>query len=154
MNLDDNQKQRVRGWIDDGLKLADIQKKMEEELSLKTTYMELRFLIDDLKIMPKDPEPAPAKVPEAAAAAPEPSPVEAKPADNLSGVSVSVDTLARPGALVSGKVQFSDGKKAEWYLDHDGRLGLVAEEQGYRPPEADLREFQQQLQVQLQKMGM
>ena len=28
---------------------------------------------------------------------------------------MKLDTFARPGAVVSGKVTFSDGKLAEWY---------------------------------------
>ena len=70
------------------------------------------------------------------------------------GVSVSVDTLARPGALVSGKVTFSDGNRAEWYLDQSGRLGLVPQTPGYRPPAGDVQQFQMALESELSKMGM
>ena len=45
-------------------------------------------------------------------------------------------------ALASGKVTFSDGNRAEWYLDQAGRLGLVPQQQGYRPPAADVQQFQ------------
>ncbi len=68
-------------------------------------------------------------------------------------MSVTVDQLARPGALVSGKVKFSDGKSAEWLLDQMGRLGLVPAEKGYKPAPDDLQEFQTVLQVELQKLG-
>jgi hypothetical protein len=68
-------------------------------------------------------------------------------------VSLSVDTLARPGTIVSGKVTFSDGKMAAWYLDQMGRLGVSPEEQGYRPPAGDVEEFQLQLDRELQKLG-
>ena len=69
------------------------------------------------------------------------------------GVSVSVDHLARPGAVVSGKVTFSDGQSADWYLDQTGRLGLVAKTPGYRPPAADVPQFQAALDAELRKMG-
>ncbi|HTA31393.1 MAG TPA: hypothetical protein VK731_12955, partial [Candidatus Cybelea sp.] len=69
-------------------------------------------------------------------------------------VNVTVDQLARPGALVSGKVKFSDGKTAEWILDQAGRLGLVPAEKGYKPPAADVQEFQMALQQELQKLGL
>ncbi len=69
------------------------------------------------------------------------------------GVSVSVDSLARPGALVSGRVTFSDGNTAEWYLDQSGRLGVMPAQQGYRPSPTDLHEFQMELQNELQKLG-
>ncbi len=147
MNLDDAQRQKVAGWIDEGLKLADIQKRLEKDLGLKLTYLEVRFLVDDLKLKPKDPAPPPkpAVKPEEALA-----PAAAAPGK----VSVTVDQLTRPGALVSGKVKFSDGKSAEWVLDQAGRLGLVPSEKGYKPPAADVQEFQIALQQELQKLGM
>jgi hypothetical protein len=68
-------------------------------------------------------------------------------------VTVTVDQLTRPGALVSGKAKFSDGKTAEWFLDQAGRLALAPGEKGYKPPAADLQEFQIALQSELQKLG-
>jgi hypothetical protein len=147
MNLDDAQRKRVAAWINEGLKLAEIQKRLESELGLRLTYLEVRFLVDDLKLKPKDPPPPPkpAAKPEDALA-----PAPAHPGK----VSVTVDQLARPGALVSGKVKFSDGKTAEWILDQAGRLGLVPSEKGYKPPTADVQEFQLVLQQELQKLGL
>ena len=55
MNLDESQKKTVSAWITDGLKLADIQKRLGTELGVNLTYMEVRMLVDDLKLMPKDP---------------------------------------------------------------------------------------------------
>ena len=69
------------------------------------------------------------------------------------GVSVAVYLVPRPGSLVSGKVKFSDGKAAEWYLDQMGRLGLAPKEQGYKPSQEDLMEFQTELQNELAKLG-
>ena len=66
---------------------------------------------------------------------------------------MKVDQVTRPGALVSGKVTFSDGKGADWYLDQMGRLGLVPKETGYKPSEADLMEFQAELQNELSRQG-
>jgi hypothetical protein len=66
---------------------------------------------------------------------------------------VSVDQVTRPGALVSGKVKFSDGKSADWYMDQTGRLGVVPKEQGYKPTPADVQEFQLALQDELAKLG-
>jgi hypothetical protein len=64
-----------------------------------------------------------------------------------------VDQIARPGAVVSGKVTFSDNNSADWYFDQTGRLGLVPQSPGYRPPTADLQEFQAALDAELSKMG-
>jgi hypothetical protein len=51
-------------------------------------------------------------------------------------------------------VTFSDGQKADWYLDQSGRLGVVPAQQGYKPPAADVQQFQILLQDELQRMGM
>ena len=64
MTLTDEQKQTVAGWIAGGANPAEVQKRLAEEFDVRVTYMEVRFLIDDLKVMPKDPEP-PAPEPKA-----------------------------------------------------------------------------------------
>jgi hypothetical protein len=149
MNLTEEQRQRVTAWILQGAKLAEVQSRLQSEFNLKLTYMETRFLVDDLKLTPKDPEPP--KVPEVTAA--EKSPLKVDPTPVPGGVSVSVDQIARPGAIVSGKVTFSDGQKAEWYLDQTGRLGVVPAQKSYKPTQADVQEFQTALQSELAKMG-
>lgn len=153
MNLNEAQRQAVSNWIAQGAKLSDIQNRLSTEFGVRLTYMEVRLLVDDLKVIPKDPEPAPA--PKLAAELPpqEPEPLEPEPEPAAGGVSVSVDQLTRPGSLVSGKVTFSDGNKADWYLSQDGRLGLAPAKQGYRPPPADVQEFQLALQAELAKLG-
>jgi hypothetical protein len=173
MNLDEAQRQQVAKWIEEGLKLSEIQSKLASAYGVRMTYMEVRFLIDDLKLKPRDKEPPPTPVLPKATAAPNQAPgatPQAGPGrqppspddeadledDALAGaanVSVSVDQVTRPGALVSGKVTFSDSQTAEWYLDQMGRLGVVAKQQGYKPSQADLMAFQAELQNQLARMG-
>ena len=75
MKLTEDQRQRVTAWILQGAKLAEIQNRLAGEFGVKLTYMETRFLVDDLKLVPKDPEPP--KTPEPPAAAK--SPLAAKP---------------------------------------------------------------------------
>ncbi len=165
MALTEEQKKAVAVWIEEGAKPADVQGRLEKEFDVRMTYMEVRFLIDDLKVMPKDPPPPePAKPAEPAeSAVPEPEaalPGEASLDDDLpafeggSGVSVQVDTLTKPGTMVSGKATMSDGKTVEWYLDQYGRLGMVGPEAGYRPPQQDIPAFQSALERELQKMGI
>jgi len=159
MKLDDAQKNRVTEWIEQGLKLSEIQDKLAADLGITMTYMEVRFLIDDLGVKLKDkPKEAPPEVkPTAAPAGPANAPaagVEPDAEGLLGGnVSVTVDQVTRPGALVSGKVKFSDGKGAEWYLDQMGRLGLAAKDPGYKPSQEDLMEFQAELQNELARLG-
>jgi hypothetical protein len=161
MNLDEGQRRTVAEWIEQGLKLSEIQTRITKEFGVSMTYMDVRFLIDDLKLKPKDTLPtaplvtvgAP-KAPGAPAptAGPMPPPA-AEETPSLGGVSVTVDHVARPGALVSGRVKFSDGKGAAWLIDQMGRPGLVPDEQGYRPSQQDISEFQVQLQEELARMG-
>jgi len=161
MNLDEGQRRKVAEWIEQGAKLSEIQTRIGKEFNISMTYMDVRFLIDDLKLKPKDPEPAPTPV-VAAPAAPTGAPAPAKaaagaPAANetvIGGkVSVSVDHVARPGAIVSGRVTFSDGKGGAWLIDQTGRPGLISDEEGYRPSQPDIVEFQTKLQDELAKLG-
>ena len=162
MNLDEAQRKQVAAWVAEGLKLSEIQNRISSEFQVQLTYMDVRLLVDDLKLVPKDIEPP--KAAAAALAAPDgplksgkgspPSPQQ-PPAESAptNGISLSVDQLARPGAIVSGKVVFSDGNRAEWYLDQTGRLGLVPQQAGYRPPAADVQQFQLALENELSKLG-
>jgi|ERR1043166_2603131 hypothetical protein len=170
MNLDEAQRKKVADWIAQGLKLSEIQTRIISELGVSMTYMDVRLLVDDLKLTPKDVEPPkPSVLTSGGPAAPAtaaggrtalgkapPSPVSGKPtpaSPPAGGVSVSVDALAIPGAVVSGKVTFSDGNLAAWHLDQMGRLGLSPQQTGYRPPPADLQQFQTALENELAKMG-
>jgi hypothetical protein len=153
MNLDESQRQTVAKWISEGAKLSEIQKRLLE-LGVKLTYMEVRLLVDDLKLTPKDPEPPKVVAPPAAAPALTaekiPAPEGTLPA---SAVSVSVDQLTKPGAMISGTVKFSDGQIADWYLDQTGRLGVVPKVAGYKPSAADVQDFQTALQQEIAKLG-
>jgi hypothetical protein len=156
MNLDEAQRQKVAAWIADGAKLSEIQTRLMSEFGLKLTYMEVRFLVDDLKLTPKDPEPpkVAAPVAEMAKLADKKSaPPPAVPAGATGGVSVTVDQLTRPGAIISGKVAFSDGQQADWYLDQTGRLVVVTKQPGYKPSAADVQQFQAALQSEIARMG-
>lgn len=161
MSLNDSQKQQVAGWVNAGAKLAEIQKRIQEDFGLGMTYMEVKFLVGDLDLTPKDPveekpaEPKPDDTakPKSHAAPPE-GESDVPPADpGASNVTVVVDQIARPGAMISGKVTFPNGKTNEWMLDQMGRLGVVPGEDDYKPSPEDLQEFQLALQIELQKMG-
>ena len=92
-------------------------------------------------------------------AEPEAAPATAEPAEDAAApgpagtVQLSVDAITVPGALASGKVTFSDGVAATWYVDQMGRLGLSGAPQGYQPPPGDVPVFQQQLDRALMQAG-
>lgn len=161
MQLTDEQRQQVTEWINTGLRLSEIQDKMAADFGLRMTYMDARLLVDDLRLTPKDPvveapqkpvEPATHDIPDedlenTAGLLDEPA------AAGGGKVSISVDTVTRPGAMVSGKAGFSDGQAAEWYLDQYGRFGLVPAQEGYRPSQADVAALQKLLDAELTKLG-
>jgi len=160
MNLTEEQRQHVTAWITQGAKLGEIQDRLAAEFGIKLTYMDTRFLVDDLKLVPKDSErpktvdlPAAAKPP--LATQPVPAEADEPPLPPLGGgkVSVTVDQITRPGAFISGKVTFSDGQAADWYLDQMGRLSLAPKQQGYKPTAADVQDFQLALQQEMAKLG-
>lgn len=148
MNLSDAQKTTIASWIQSGKSLADVQRMLREEYSLSLTYMDVRFLVDDLNITFAEPEAvAESKSDDAAALEPE---VMNAPGE----VSVEVDAIVRPGALVSGTAHFSDGKSLGWQLSSTGQLGLIpGDDPDYRPSNEDVQEFQAKLEDILRQKG-
>jgi len=59
MALSEEQKQTVAAWVAAGDNLSAIQRKLAEQLKISMTYMDVRFLVDDLNLRLKD---APPKV--------------------------------------------------------------------------------------------
>jgi hypothetical protein len=162
MTLNDTQKNKVAVWLSEGVKLSEIQSRLASEFGLRVTYMDMRLLMDDLKLMPKEAEvPKPlalagnqTKAAHGTKAISTLGELQAKtdePTRKAGGVSVTVDQLSRPGAAVSGRVTFSDGNTAEWYLDEFNRLGVVPQKQGYKPSAEDVQQFQMALQEELSK---
>jgi len=152
MSLTDDQKQAVQSWISAGMDLGEIQKRLREEFQISITYLEARLLMDDLKLSPID-----AEEPETTADSNNvdgelQTPEDAGPAPG--SVHVSVDQIVRSGSLISGKVVFSDGERAEWHFDQTGRLGLVPEKTGYRPSQDDIMAFQVELQRVASSQGL
>jgi hypothetical protein len=125
----------------EGGTMSDLQKLLKDDFGIAITYMDTRFLVLDLGIELLE---APKETPKE----------ELKPAPVPTGkVEVTMDSLTLPGALVSGKVTFSDGETAIWMLDQTGRPGLDPDTPGYRPSQEDIMEFQVQLRSLLQKSG-
>lgn len=156
MKLNDAQKQTVAKWIEQGLKVAEVQKRLETEFGARLTYLEVKLLIGDLDLLPKDqPDKPPARPAAPAAGAPPPPRQTAPPAQTApgtaagqaaKGVTVTVDELVQPGAIASGSVTFSDGQTATWYVDQLGQLGVMSRLKGYRPSAADFEQFQNALE--------
>ncbi|MEM9227743.1 MAG: hypothetical protein AAGA45_07220, partial [Verrucomicrobiota bacterium] len=56
MDLSEDNKVQVAGWIAEGLGLSEVQKRLADELGINLTFMEVRFLVDDLDLELKDKE--------------------------------------------------------------------------------------------------
>lgn len=166
MALSAEQLEQVKEWVLAGETLAGVQRRIASEFKLSMTYMDVRFLVDDLNVTLVDKTPAKeeAKDKDAGAADDTEAPdggdddgvVEAFPetGDAPAGkVTVDVDRMMRPGAVVSGTVTFSDGVSAAWLINQMGRLGFASIPEGYQPKPEDIQEFQVELQKLLQKAG-
>lgn len=161
MKLTAEQKSKIAQWAAAGATLNDIQARMKSEMDISITYLEARLLLLEEAITLKEKEkpreelksePAPVT----GASAEEEEEFGDLPADDLADtvpesgaagkVTVTVDQIAIPGTMISGKATFSDGKTASWFLDQFGQLGMRAPEKGYQPPAADIPVFQRELQ--------
>lgn len=149
MELTQEARNKVAEWVEEGRSLSDIQKSLMNELEISMTYMDVRFLVDDLGLeIGKEEETQEESVP---TEEPEEQPGEALLEPE--GVKVEVDKIVRPGAVVSGSVVFSDGVRCEWQLDQMGQLGLIPSQEGYQPSREDIEDFQRELREELQKSG-
>ncbi len=158
IELNDAQKQTVADWVAEGCEISEIQRRISAEFGIKITYMDVRFLLLDLDVTPKDkptPKPATPAQPDTGAETTGAATTGTIGGDIPGGgaVSVSFDKVVQPGAVVSGSVTFSDGVSATWMLDQTGRLGINASKPDYRPSEKDLQQFQIELRNGLQQMG-
>lgn len=158
--LSEDQVLLIGQWAANGAQLADIQKRLEDEMEFRLSYMDTRFLILDLGVEIRNlaQEEAEAEQSEQEEAVDSESDVknanelteediEVLPPSDGGNVKVSVDDIARPGLMASGRVTFAGGQGGTWYVDEMGRLGIDPEVEGYQPSEADVMAFQRELQV-------
>jgi hypothetical protein len=167
MTLTPEQKQAVSEWVAAGDNLYTVQKKLADQLKISMTYMDVRFLVDDLNLQLKDaapkadasdvskggPLPAAPGPNETGDAPSDPAAADSETAP-LGAVSIAVDKVSlNPNALASGTVTFSDGVTGKWIVDHQGRPGLTdVSKPGYRPSPPDAQAFMQELSAALQHL--
>jgi len=180
MSLTEDQKKTIGEWIQSGADLSKIQQSLKEEFELNLTYLDTRFLLGDLGLevteeeeeeeetVPEEPiseEQDPSSIPNEEELETESKdqetlpegPEEEKDGENenkTTNVNLTVDSLTQPQCIISGKVTFSDGKSAAWYIDQLGRLSLNPDEEGYSPAQEDLAVFQNELRNVLSKQGL
>jgi len=141
--LSEKQIATISEWAAQGAQLADIQLRMRQEMEIPITYMDTRFVVLDLGITlieEKTEEPLPE--------------IELSPPTPTGKTTVTMDSLAIPGSVVSGKVVFSDGESGLWKLDQTGRPSLDPNKPDYQPSREDIMEFQQQLRALIESTGL
>ncbi len=179
MQVTEDQKKTIGEWIQSGADLGKIQQSLKEEFGLNLTYLDTRFLLGDLglEVIQEeeqeviDPEESISEEKDSSEISNEEEPEskseeeESLPDDpekeevnenenRTANVNLTVDSLTQPQCVISGKVTFSDGKDAAWYIDQIGRLGLNPDEEGYSPTQDDLAVFQSELRDVLSKQGL
>ena len=177
MTLTPEQTKAVSEWVAAGDTLYAVQKKLADQFKVSMTYMDVRFLVDDLNLLLKDTAPkvdasdvskapaekAPAekkgfldKAKEKLGLAPtaeeDTSVADEAPAAGA-GVSVTVDKVnLNPAAMATGTVTFPGGVTGKWIVDLQGRPGLIeVSKPGFRPSPADAQAFMQELSAALQQ---
>jgi hypothetical protein len=148
----------VTQLLKEGRSLSEIQDHLRKENGDSITYMELRLLLSEMPdaklpekerpktVMPSPSAPSASAAAKSSAAAQEPESVGGK-------LSISVDQVPAPGAMLSGYARFSSGAKAHWFLDEMGRLGLEPELGASKPTQKDMQEFSTELRRMLQQTG-
>ncbi len=151
MELDANQKELIVQWAGEGSSLSELQKRINDEFKLSLTFMDVRLMMLDLDVKIKDRKAASVNID--LSKAPPTAPDEDGPGAPQEQVTIEIEKLKKPGALVNGTVTFSDGVTASWMLDRTGRLGLSGVPPEYKPSESDLADFQEKLSRLLQSRG-
>ena len=165
MDITDEQKNKITEWVRQGEDLSHIQSLLKDELNINITYVETRFLLADLGLEPGDEEEEEQEVTAEVEESSSPVDEADSPADDIpppadqeidggGNVAVTVDSPMKPGAVISGKVTFSDGEAASWLIDQMGQLRLDPETENYRPSAEDIQKFQMELQKAASSQGL
>ena len=144
-NTEDKVKQLLASLLAEGVSLSDAQTRINSELGVSLTYMDIRIIASTLDVDWKKGDPHPVKSEEET---PADENVEAPAAETQAEAGktvVEISKLVRPGMALSGSVKFASGSKADWYLDRTGRLGLE-NLVGDQPTQEDIQLFQMELE--------
>lgn len=170
--MDQNEiKKVIAEQLTKGVSLSDIHKMLFDEYKVRMTFMDLRLMASELESIDWSKSDAKAEATEAPEAEDsegqqdeeeifdedEDLPEEENDADPSeeetpsgegekirTATTVEINKIARPGAVLSGSVNFGSGASAEWVLDQLGRIALTNAKG--KPDEEDIKEFQLELQ--------
>jgi hypothetical protein len=114
MELSDEQKRAIAAWVEAGDGLSTIQRKLSEQFKLSLTYMDVRFLLDDLNLQIKDATP--------------------KAGSELEKVGAPARPADKKGLLDKAKEKLGLAKEAEPPEDEEGEYLEAFDEE---PPSAE-----------------
>ena len=143
-NTEEQVKQLLAQLLAEGVSLSDAQTKINNELGVALTYMDIRIIASTLEIDWKKSDPHPVKS-EEDTPTDDNAEAAAESQDEAGKTVVEISKLVRPGMALSGSVKFASGSKADWYLDRTGRLGLE-NLVGDQPTQEDIQLFQMELE--------
>ena len=148
----EERKQVVRELLGKGQTLSQILDYLHKEKNDAITYMDLRLLLSEMPDV---------KLPGEGVAESRHHWPWHRSALTVGGaqiprqaggkLSISVDQMPAPGAMLSGYARFSSGAKAHWFLDEMGRLGIEPELGSSKPTQKDTQEFTTELKRMLQQ---
>lgn len=148
----------VRELLRKGQTLSQILDYLHKEKNDPITYMDLRLLLSEMPDakLPEKERPRtvlPPAAPPSAVAPKDSGAAAGKETETGGKLSISVDQMPAPGAMLSGYARFSSGAKAHWFLDEMGRLGLEPELGSGKATQKDMQEFSTELRRMLQQTG-
>ena len=162
MQLEPAQLEAVKSWLAEGSNLSDVQKRLKEEFGVSMLYLDLRMLVLDIgasvKEAPKKTEPPkpadlPTGQPDDLSEADEADEDENEMPPGAPRITVTLDRIMNPGALVSGEAVFPGNQKIHWILDRMGRLAMDQAPPGFKPSQDEVAAFQLSLRETLMKNG-
>jgi len=165
----DNQelKKIISDMLKEGANLSEIQSRLASEYNQKLTFLDLKLIVSDIEEAAKtldkntnqnnidttelkDIQNSQKSIDDDEDEQEESvltgKTVDAELMDEGATV-VELDKLVKPGTALSGSVKFASGAKAEWAIDHYGRLTL--QNAKGKPTQEDIMLFQEELSKKL-----
>ena len=143
--MDESLEKKIWQMFEQGLSDNEILDALVSQEGESLTYMELRVLRADYE----EEHPETIEMPEVEN---EEDTGDEKQENPEPEDVVTLDTIKKPGALLSGKGNLPSGARISWMLDQMGRINIIPEGSP-EPTQDDLQVFQNELRNVLQRSG-
>lgn len=152
--------------LKEGANLSEIQRRLLSEHNQKLTFLDLKLIVSDIEEAAKTLDKNTQKNEsnnniqkdleqnshknidddDETVSDPTEKTIDAELMDEGATI-VELDKLVKPGTALSGSVKFASGAKADWAIDHYGRLTL--QNAKGKPTQEDIMLFQEELSKKL-----